>query len=68
MPQITLNTSYMEKNGIYSVSLGDKIVDIDKETFLKLSASHDITYSEESYIEAYKNFDTSFYTVTADEW
>ena len=77
MSQVKLNVEYTEHNGIYSIKLGNKIVDIDQTTFIELTKDTSMN-GNDNYIfnkdldnafeQAYQNFDTSFYSANSSEW
>lgn len=76
MSQVLLNVEFNENDGVYSIILGDKVVDLDTETFKQLQVitydtSTKSTYNKEEYekelerqykefYEEYPNFGLEF--------
>lgn len=76
MQKVLLSADCVENNGVYSIILGDKVVDLDTETFKQLQVttydtSTKSTYNKEEYekelerqykefYEEYPNFGLEF--------
>lgn len=61
MSKVLLNVECVENDGIYSIILGDKVVDLDTETFKQLQVttydtSAKSTYNKEELEKQYKEF------------
>lgn len=79
MSQVLLNVECNENNGVYSIILGDKVVDLDIETFKQLQVttydtSTKSTYNKEEFDknleQQYKEFFAeypNFYEEVANE-
>lgn len=79
MSQVLLNVECNENNGVYSIILGDKVVDLDTETFKQLQVttydtSTKSTYNKEEFEknleQQYKDFFEeypNFYEEVANE-